>query len=69
MSNGLIVGLYLTGEIGFTVKEKQKAYGKKEKDEGDIRFQPFNYLTRKPICDNYCLSLSDKMVCYNVNKI
>jgi len=62
MSNGLIVGLYLTGEIGFTVKEKQKAYEKKEKDERNIRFQPFNYLTRKPICDIYRLTLSDKTV-------
>ncbi len=25
---GLMIGLYLTGEIGFTVKEKQQAYGK-----------------------------------------
>jgi len=31
MSNGLIGGCYLAGEIGFTVKEKQNAYGKKNK--------------------------------------
>jgi len=36
------------------------------KTRGDRRypFQPFNYLTRKPINDNYCLSLSDKTVWY-----
>jgi hypothetical protein len=27
----LMILLYLTGEIGFTVKEKQKAFGKKTK--------------------------------------
>jgi len=31
MSNGLIDGCYLTGEIGFTVTEKQKAYANKRK--------------------------------------
>jgi hypothetical protein len=29
--NGLMLGLYLTGEIGYTVKEKQKKYGKRAK--------------------------------------
>jgi len=30
--NGLELGSYLTGEIGFTAREKQKAYGKEAKN-------------------------------------
>jgi hypothetical protein len=33
MSNELIVGFYLTGEIGFIIKEKQKKYGRRAKKD------------------------------------
>jgi len=32
-----MIGLYLTGEIGFTVKGKQQAYGKKNKRKRTVK--------------------------------
>jgi len=32
-----VLGWYLTGEIGYTVKEKQKKYGKKKKRKSALK--------------------------------